>query len=123
MRFSLLLSLILGACSPNSDAIGTQQQYRGLVDVGPHGPVYTPSEVLKSAAVEFVPWRMSGKELDPQEVEQALSGNPLKVEFRGREVPVTPNGDGFDREVLVTEWVHVQPCKQSALRLRECLDE
>jgi len=69
MRVAPFLCLMLAACSPNSDRIGTQQVFRGLVDVGPHGNVYTSAEVLEGNAVEFLPWRMSGKELDAQAVE------------------------------------------------------
>lgn len=123
MRVPTFLCLLLVACSPNSEEVGNQQHYRGLVDVGPHGPVYTSSEVLKRTVGEFVPWQMSGTKLDPAAYGQALGGTSLKVEFRGHEVPVTSNGDGFSREVFVTEWISVQPCTTGAGWLRECLEE
>ena len=123
MRVAPFLCLMLAACSQNSDSIETKQVFRGLVDVGPHGPVFTSSEVLKGSAVEFMPWRMSGKELDAQAVKQALEGTTLHVEFLGQEMPVKPNGDGFDREVSVTDWISIRPCEASVHRLRECLDE
>ena len=128
-HISLLLFLSVSGCSEGEE----QKRFRGLIEIGPHGPVFTSAEIFDEAEGEYNPWRMSGKEpgfsrgLDSVAEQTKRKGLPsftaIRAEFRGSEVPVKLNGVGFTREVSVEKWLALTPCETGAGKFRECLRE